>query len=152
MLHINTCSLRKNCDVLEYLLKTTNMNFNIIAISETRITKNVNKISNINLTNYAFELTFTESSAGETLINVADHLAYKSRTDLQIYQKCDLESTFLIINPKMSNITIGCICRHPNSDLSYFIYIYIYIYINIIYIYCNSICFITKVLNIIHKQ
>ena len=129
MLHINTCSLRKNCDVLEYLLKTTNMNFNIIAISETRITKNVNKISNINLTNYAFELTFTESSAGETLINVADHLAYKSRTDLQIYQKCDLESTFLIINPKMSNITIGCIRRHPNSDLSDFIYIYIYIYI-----------------------
>ena len=40
MFHINTCSLSKNFDDLEYLLKTTNMNFDIIAISETRITKN----------------------------------------------------------------------------------------------------------------
>ena len=32
MFHINTCSLCKNCDDLKYLLKTTNMNFNIIAI------------------------------------------------------------------------------------------------------------------------
>ena len=135
MFHINTCSLSKNFDDLEYLLKTTNMNFDIIAISETRITKNINNIlPNINLNNYAFEFTPTESSAGGTLIYVVDHLAYKPRTDLQIYQKCDLESTFLIINPKMSNIIIGCICRHPNSDLSDFIYIYIYIYIYYIYI------------------
>ena len=42
MFHINTCSLSKNLDDLEYLLKTTNMNFDII--SETRITKNINKI------------------------------------------------------------------------------------------------------------
>ena len=55
MFHINTCSLSRNCDVLEYLLKATNMNFDIIAISETRITKNINKISNINLNNSAFE-------------------------------------------------------------------------------------------------
>ena len=39
MFHINTCSLSKNFDDLEYLLKTTNMNFDIIAISETRINK-----------------------------------------------------------------------------------------------------------------
>ena len=51
MFHINTCSLSKNFDDLEYLLKTTNMNFDIRAISETRITKNTNKISNINLIN-----------------------------------------------------------------------------------------------------
>ena len=44
MFHINTCSLSKNFDDLEYLLKTTNMNFDIIAISETRITKNINNI------------------------------------------------------------------------------------------------------------
>ena len=32
------------------------------------------------------------------------------------------------------------------------VYIYIYIYIYILCVYYNSICFITKVLNIIHKQ
>ena len=121
MFHINTCSLSKNFDDLEYLLKTTNMNFDIIAISETRITENMNKITNININNYAFEFTPTESSAGGTLIYVANHVAYKPRTDLQIYKKRDLESTFIeIINPKKSNIIIGCIYRHPNMDLNDF--------------------------------
>ena len=43
MFHVRTCSLSKNFDDLEYLLKTTNMNFDITAISETMITKNTNK-------------------------------------------------------------------------------------------------------------
>ena len=60
MFHINTCSLSKSFDDLEYLLKTTIMNFDI-AISKIRITKNINKISNINRNNYAFEFTPTES-------------------------------------------------------------------------------------------
>ena len=61
MFHINTCSLSKNFDDLEYLLKTTN--FAIIAVSETRITENINEISNINLNNYAFESTPIQSTA-----------------------------------------------------------------------------------------
>ena len=68
MFHINTaCSLSKNIDDLEYLLKITNMNFDIIGISETRIRKNINKISNINLYKYFFEFTPTEFSAGIAL-------------------------------------------------------------------------------------
>ena len=120
MFHINTCSLSKNFDDLEYLLKTTNINFDIIGIFETKITKNINNIlSNINLNNYTFELTTTESSAGGTLIYVANHLAYKLRTELKIYKKRHLESTFTeIINPKKSNIIVGCIYRHPNMDLN----------------------------------
>ena len=65
------------------------MNFDIIAISETRVTKNINKTTNININNCAYEFTPTESSAGATLIYVANHLAYKPRTDLQIYKKRD---------------------------------------------------------------
>ena len=119
--HINTCSLSKNFDDLEYLIKTTNMNFDIVAISETRITKNINKITNININNHAFEFAPTESSVGGTLICVANHLAYKPRTDLQIYKTHDLESTFIeIINPKKSNIIVVCIYRHPNMDLNDF--------------------------------
>ena len=54
MFHINTCSLSKNFDDLEYLLKTTNMNFDIIEIPEIRITKNMNNIlSNINLNKFS---------------------------------------------------------------------------------------------------
>ena len=121
MFHINTCSLSKNFDGLEYLIKTTNMNFDITAISETRITKNVNKIPNINFNNYVFELTPTESLARGTLIYTANHLADKPRNDLQIYKKRDLESTFTeVINPKKSNITTVCIDRHLNMDLNDF--------------------------------
>ena len=68
MFHINTaCFLSKNIDDLEYLLKTTKKNFDIIGISETRIRKNISKISNTNLYNYFFEFTPTESSVGVAL-------------------------------------------------------------------------------------
>ena len=41
LFHINACSLSKNFDDLQHLLSCTNKNFDIIAITETRITKNV---------------------------------------------------------------------------------------------------------------
>ena len=46
---INACSLSKNFDDIEYFFNITNMNFEAIAISKTRINKNMNKISNIYL-------------------------------------------------------------------------------------------------------
>ena len=65
-----------------------------IAISETRINKKINKIPNINLNKYAFEFNPTESLAGGTLFYVANHLAYKPRTDLQIYKKRHLDGIY----------------------------------------------------------
>ena len=68
LFHSNTaCSLSKNIDDLEYLFGTTNTSFDTIGVSETRTTKNINTISNINLNNYAFEFTPTESSVGVAL-------------------------------------------------------------------------------------
>ena len=46
LFHINACSLNKN--------------FDIIAISETRITKQISLLNNLNLNNYSFEFTPTE--------------------------------------------------------------------------------------------
>ena len=44
---------------------------------------------------------------------------YKLRQDLYIYKSSELESTFVeIINPKKTNIIIGCICRHPTVNLN----------------------------------
>ena len=39
LFHINSCSLNKNFEDLEYLLKANNKTFDIIAISESRILK-----------------------------------------------------------------------------------------------------------------
>ena len=48
-----------------------------MAISETRITKQVSLLNNLNLNNYYFESTATETTAGGTLLYIANHLSYK---------------------------------------------------------------------------
>ena len=119
--HINACSLNKNFDDLQHLLNCTKKFFNIIAISETRITKQVSLLNNLNLNNYSFAFTPTKASAGDTLLYIANHLSYKCCNDLNIYKKNELESTFIeIVSPKKSNIIVGVIYRHPSMDLTDF--------------------------------
>ena len=85
--NIDTCSLNKNFDDLVYLLKCTNKTFDIIAVSETRISKKTFVISDVNLNNYSFESTLTESSAGGIMLYISNHLSYKPRTDLNMCKK-----------------------------------------------------------------
>ena len=108
LFHINTCSLNKNFDDFQYLLSCTKKKIDIIAVSETRITRNVSLLNNLNLNNYSFEFTPTETCVGGTLLYIAyNHLSYKCRNDLNIYKKNELESTFIeIVNPKKSNIIV----------------------------------------------
>ena len=87
LFHVNACSLNKNFDNLQHLLSCTNENFDIIAITETRITKNVSITNNLNIKNYSIEFTPNESSAGGTLLYIANHLSYKPFQDLNIYKK-----------------------------------------------------------------
>ena len=110
LFHVNTCSLNKNFDDLNHLLICTNKVFDIIAVSETRITKQASHTTNINLRHYVTELNPTESSAVGTLHYITSHLSYKPRPDLNIYKANQFKSTFVqIINPKKSNIFIGCL-------------------------------------------
>ena len=120
LFHVNACSLSKNFDDFQHLLSCTNKNFDIIAVTETRITKNVSITNNLNIKNYSTEFTPTESSAGGTLLYIANHLSYKSHQDLNIYKKNELEPTFIeILNPKKLNI-VGTIYKHPSMDLTDF--------------------------------
>ena len=57
LFHLNTCSLNKTFDDLEYLIKTTNQTFDVIAISESRIKSNMDITTNINLPNCSIEYT-----------------------------------------------------------------------------------------------
>ena len=109
LFHIHACSLNKNFDGLQHLLSCTKTKFDIIAISETRITKQVSLSNNLNLNNYSFEFTPTETASG-TLLYIANHLSYKCRNDPNIYKKNELQSTFIeIVYPKKSNIIVGVI-------------------------------------------
>ena len=102
-------------------MSCTKTNFDIKAISETRITKQVSLSNNLNVDNYSFEFTPTETSAGGTLLSIGNHLSYKCRNDINIYKRNELEYTFIeIVIPKKSNIVVGVIYKHPSMDLTDF--------------------------------
>ena len=87
---------------------------------KTRIT-NVSLTNDVTINNFSFEFTPTKSSAGGTLLYIANHLSYKPHLDLNINKSNELESTFVeILNPKKSIIIIGCIYKHPSMDLNDF--------------------------------
>ena len=86
LFHINASSLNKNFDDLQHLLHCTKK-IETIAISETRITKQVSLLNNLYLNNYSFEFTPTETSTGGTLLYITYHLSYKCRNDLNICNK-----------------------------------------------------------------
>ena len=68
---------KKDFDDLVHLIKSTNKVFNITPVSETRITKQTFRTTNINLKKYCLESTLDESSAGGTPLYIANHLSYK---------------------------------------------------------------------------
>ena len=75
LFHINACSLNKNFDDPQYFLSCTKNFFDIVAVSETRITRNLSLLNNLNLNNYSFEFTLTETCAGGTLLYIANPLS-----------------------------------------------------------------------------
>ena len=120
LFHINACSLNKNFDNLQHLLSCTKK-IDRIVVSETRITRNVSLLNNLNLNKYSFEFPPTETCPGGNLLYIANHLSYKCCNDLNIYKKNELESTFIeTVNPKKSNIIVGVIYSHPSMDFTDF--------------------------------
>ena len=73
LFHLNACYLNKNFDDLEYLIKTTNLTFDVIVISESRIKSNMDITTNINLPNYSIEYTPTKSHTRGTLIDISSN-------------------------------------------------------------------------------
>ena len=48
-----------------------------------------------------------------------NRLSFQIRNDLKMYNKFELESTFIeIINPRKSNIIAGVKCKHPKMDMA----------------------------------
>ena len=76
----------------------------MIAVSEIGITKEVSLTNNLNLNNYSFEITPTESSAGGIFLYIANHLSYKCcRNDLNIYRKMNLNLLLLKFSIQKKN-------------------------------------------------
>ena len=85
-------SLNKKFDNLVYLLKCTNKNSDITAVSETRISKETSLSSNVKLKNNFLKSILTESTAGGTMLFISNHLSFKPIIDLNMYKENQLES------------------------------------------------------------
>ena len=76
--------------------------------------------NNLDLNNYSFEFTLTETSVGGTFLYIANHVLYKCCDDWNIYKKYELEPTFIeIVNPKKSNIILGVIREYLFQYMSF---------------------------------
>ena len=85
-------------------------------MKKTSLTSNIN----LNMNIYSFEFTPGKSSAGGTLLYIANHLPYKSYNYFNLHKTNQLESTFIeIINSKKSNI-VGCLYKHPAMEVADF--------------------------------
>ena len=89
VIHLNISSLALHIDKLKL--------FDIICISQSRITKNNSLTTNVNIPGCNFEHTPTESKAGDALMYILDKISYKLRNDLNIYCSKQLESVFIEI-------------------------------------------------------
>ena len=126
ILHLNIHSIQKHIDSLRTLLlilESDKFEFDIVAISESKIMKNSPPIIDINILNYHNPISIpSEASKGGVLLYVNKKIPnFKPRPDLNSYTPKLLESAFIeIINPKKSNSIIGVVYRHPSLDVDQF--------------------------------
>ena len=123
MFHITIASLGLHKEEMVAAISLTEIEFDIIAISETKIIKNQTPTFNVKLPGYVEYGTPTETSKGGVLLYIKDSIVVKPRKDLdsKMYEAGQLESIFLeVINEKKKNEIIGCIYRHPTMDTKTF--------------------------------
>ena len=115
LLHLNISSLSCHINDLVNFLALLNTKFDVICITETRLSHKNPITTNIELPGYNIEQTPTESSAGGTLIYISQNLSYKRRTDLQICCSKELESVFIeVMVPNKQSYILGTIYKHPS--------------------------------------
>ena len=90
--------MNSNSYEFQLIIQSTNIGFDVTAISESRIIKKKQSVVDINLPNYSYESCPTESSTVGTLLYIRNHLPYKLRKKLNTYKSYELESSFIEIN------------------------------------------------------
>ena len=77
--------------------------------------------NNLNRNYYSFEFTPIETSAGGSLLYIANYLSYICCNDLNVCNKNELKFTFIgIFSLQKLNIIVGVIYRYPSMDLTNF--------------------------------
>ena len=126
VIHLNISSLALHIDKLKLFLSLIKTKFDVICISESRITKNNSFRTNIKIPGYNFEHTPTESKAGDSLMYIPNKISYKLHNDLNIYCSKQLESVFIeVLIPNKQNQLIETVYKHPPKKVSKFTHEYL---------------------------
>ena len=114
--HCNIRSLPKNLPILEDWLYSLEKKPDILAISETKL--NNRSIINIDIPQYNFFHTDSETAAGGAALYISNNLKAIPRADIKftmpLVESCWAE---IIVNNDKPNIIIGCIYRHPSANM-----------------------------------
>ena len=115
---MNISSISYHIDNSTAFINNCKIKPKVIGLSESRLRKNRQPLSNINLENYVYESTPTESSKGGAMLYVDKQLTYRLRKDLMMYKYKEIESIFIeLFNNNNSNTVIGCVSKHPKVPL-----------------------------------
>ena len=118
-LHVNIASLNKHFDELSETLSRLKYNFDVIGISEHKITKEKLPSNNITLPGYEeFIYEPTGTTHGGAGFYIKTGLDYVVRDDLKLNTPSFFEAMFIeIILPDRKNLIVGCIYRHPSESI-----------------------------------
>ena len=118
-LHLNILSISYHVDDLAALVANCKTKPKVSGISECRIRTSRFPFSNINIDNYTYEYTPTESSKGGTLLYIDKSVKYKSKNDLHLNKPKEIESTFIEVIETKKNIV--CVYKHPKVPIKEFL-------------------------------
>ena len=120
MLHVNIASLNAHIDDLRTVLSRLKPEIDIIGISVHKIKANSKPSNNIDIGGYdEFKFEPTGSTHGGAGFYIKSGLVYKERPDLNLNSTSNFEAMFVeIILKDRKNLIVGCIYRHPSSDIS----------------------------------
>ena len=113
-------TLNLHFEDLKVILSLLKFKFDIIAITEHKILKDIGPTTNIKLDGYnPLEYNPIETTHGGTGFYINKSLNFVRRNDLEFNSPGNYESTFIeLIFPDKKNKIMGCVYRHPSSSLS----------------------------------
>ena len=119
IIHLNISSLASHIPELKLFLSLFKVSFDVICISENRISKHNLPTININIPGYYNEHTPSRFKAGGTLIYISEKISYKIHSDQNIYNPKQLESICIeILRPNLPAGIVGTIYKHPSINVS----------------------------------
>ena len=120
LFHANIASLNLHIDDLRLILSRLNYKFDVIGISEHKIKKDSLPFNNTKIPGYnEFIFETTETTHGGTGFYIKDNVDFLIRDDLKIVSPGNFESMFIeIILTGKKNLIVGCVYRHPSSEIS----------------------------------